>query len=88
MMVSGSAFGGHRSSNIHVSDVTLATRDMTNNGWGTADPDSIQAWIYDGNDRPEDPYFIQWDPVLPGPLPVQKKSLGGTGLAPAQVAVP
>ncbi|MBK7673097.1 MAG: hypothetical protein IPJ24_17185 [bacterium] len=58
-------------------DATPATLDMTNNWWGTADPDSIQAWIYDGNDRPEDPYFIQCDPFLPGPLPVQKKSLGG-----------
>jgi hypothetical protein len=58
-------------------DTTPATLDMTNNWWGTSDPDSIQAWIYDGNDRPEDPYFIQWDPFLPGPLPVQKKSLGG-----------
>lgn len=58
-------------------DATPATLDMTNNWWGTADPDSIQAWIYGGNDRPEDPYFIQWDPFLPGPLPVQKKSLGG-----------
>lgn len=58
-------------------DTTPATLDMTNNWWGTADPDSIQAWIYDGNDRPEYPYFIQWNPFLPGPLPVQKKSLGG-----------
>lgn len=56
---------------------TPVTLDMTNNWWGAADPDSIQAWIYDGNDRPEYPYFIQWDPFLPGPLPVQKKSLGG-----------
>lgn len=56
---------------------TPVTLDMTNNWWGTADPDSIQAWIYDGNDRPEDPYFIQWDPFLASPLPVQKKSMGG-----------
>lgn len=54
------------------------TFDMTNNWWGTSDPDSIQAWIYDGADQPERPYyFIDWSPYRSDPLPMEKKSLGG-----------
>lgn len=52
--------------------------DMTNNWWGTADPDSIQAWIFDGNDQPERPYyFIDWMPFKSEPVGTQKRSLGG-----------
>jgi hypothetical protein len=52
--------------------------DMTNNWWGTTDPDSIQAWIFDGNDQPERPYyFIDWMPFRSGPVGTQKRSLGG-----------
>ncbi len=36
--------------------------DMTNNYWGTSDPDSIQAWIEDGEDHPGSPYFVDWFP--------------------------
>jgi hypothetical protein len=38
--------------------------DMTNNWWGTTDPDSIQAWIEDGYDVPDLPCYIIWDPFL------------------------
>jgi len=52
--------------------------DMTNNWWGTADPDSIQAWIFDGNDQPERPYyFIDWMPFKSEPVGTQKRSLSG-----------
>ncbi len=52
--------------------------DMTNNWWGTANPDSIQAWIFDGNDQPERPYyFIDWMPFKSGPVGTEKRSLGG-----------
>jgi hypothetical protein len=52
--------------------------DMTNNWWGTTDPDSIQAWIFDGNDQPERPYyFIDWMPFKAEPVGTQKRSLGG-----------
>lgn len=53
------------------------TLDMTNNWWGTADPDTIQAWIFDSNDQPARPYFyINWDPFRSEPLPAKKHSLG------------
>jgi hypothetical protein len=57
----------------------VAHFDMTNNWWGTTDPDSIQAWIRDRNDFPEYPFFYQVDfePFLEGPVPVKKSSLGG-----------
>lgn len=54
------------------------TFDMTNNWWGTANPDSIQAWIYDGNDQPTRPYyFIDWEPYRSVPVSSEKRSLGG-----------
>lgn len=54
------------------------TFDMTNNWWGTANSDSIQAWIYDGNDQPTRPfYFIDWDPYRSVPVSSEKRSLGG-----------
>jgi hypothetical protein len=57
----------------------VAHFDMTNNWWGTTDPDSIQAWIRDRNDFPEYPFFQEIDflPYLEGPVPVKKSSLGG-----------
>ncbi|MBK7189881.1 MAG: hypothetical protein IPH86_14695 [bacterium] len=52
--------------------------DMTNNWWGTADPDSIQACIFDGTDQPARPYyFIDWTPFKAEPVETQKQSLGG-----------
>ena len=53
--------------------------DMTDNWWGTTDPDSIQAWIQDGNDFPEYPFFhvIDFEPFKGVAVPVEKTSLGG-----------
>lgn len=52
--------------------------DMMNNWWGTDDPDSIQAWIFDGNDQPERPYFfIDWSPFMAEPTAAEARSLGG-----------
>lgn len=50
--------------------------DMTDNWWGTADPDSIQAWIFDGNDNPDSGYIIDWQPYKGQPVATEKKSMG------------
>lgn len=50
--------------------------DMTNNWWGTANPDSIQAWINDGLDDPAIGTIIDWYPFKAEPLATEKKSLG------------
>ena len=57
--------------------------DMTNNYWGTTDPDSIQAWIFDGHDTVQDtiyygdwPYYIDWDPFLTEVGTEKEESLG------------
>ncbi len=49
--------------------------DMTNNWWGTDDPDSIQAWIFDGNDDPSSGFIIDWDPYKEEPLAGEPQSL-------------
>lgn len=55
---------------------TLVHYDLTNNSWGTTDPDSIQAWIWDANDDPEAGYIIDWRPYVGEPVPTTKRSLG------------
>jgi Right handed beta helix region len=55
--------------------------DMTNNYWGTTEPDSIAAWIHDGNDE-YDPIwgikaFVNFEPFSAVPLDTEKKSIGG-----------
>jgi len=60
-------------------DTTLETvveYDMKENFWGTANPDSIQAWIMDSGDYPQIPYRILWEPFNNEPLSENKQSLG------------
>jgi len=58
--------------------------DMSNNYWGTDNPDSIAAWISDGNDEYTHPMagFVDFEPfrtesVFSEPVPAEKKTLGG-----------
>lgn len=53
--------------------------DMTGNYWGTANPDSISAWIVDGHDivSPQMHGFVTFEPFSSSPVPTKKKSLGG-----------
>lgn len=56
--------------------------DMRNNYWGTAESDSISAWIYDGHDEADDPImgmkaFVEYEPFSAVPLDKEKKSMGG-----------
>ncbi len=54
--------------------------DMTDNYWGTSDPDSIAAWIDDYHDHhPQDAQhrvIVDFVPYLEGPVPVEPTSLG------------
>jgi len=49
--------------------------DMRNNWWGSAEPDSIQAWIEDGLDIPDYPFYVDWEPHNGGPVNTEKNSL-------------
>jgi Right handed beta helix region len=51
--------------------------DMTNNYWGTDNPDSIQAWIHDRNDTDRACFWIDYEPFLPETTPTEPQSLGG-----------
>jgi len=51
--------------------------DMTNNFWGTDNPDSIQTWIRDSSDSADACYSVDFEPFSPIPTPTQTKSLGG-----------
>jgi hypothetical protein len=52
--------------------------DMTGNYWGTANPDSISAWIVDGHDivSPQMHGFVNFQPFSSVPVPTEKTSLG------------
>jgi hypothetical protein len=50
--------------------------DLTNNSWGTTDPDSIQAWIWDKNDDPEAGYIVDWRPYIGEPVSNERQPLG------------
>lgn len=53
--------------------------DLTDNWWGTTDPDSIAAWIHDGNDVRYPPMNVTVDfaPFLDRSVPNEQESLGG-----------
>nr|MEE4269523.1 right-handed parallel beta-helix repeat-containing protein [Candidatus Krumholzibacteria bacterium] len=53
------------------------TLDMTNNYWGTDNPDSIRAWIHDTEDSDQACYTVNFEPYLSNSTPTEKKSLGG-----------
>lgn len=55
---------------------TAVHYDLTNNSWGTTDPDSIQAWIWDAKDDPEAGYIIDWRPYVGEPVSSERRSLG------------
>jgi hypothetical protein len=48
--------------------------DLAGNWWGTTDRDSIDAWIWDGNDDPSIKAVVEYEPILDGPLAGEAKS--------------
>ena len=53
-----------------------AVQDFTNNYWGTTDPDSIAALIWDSNDDPEIHSTVLFEPFAGGPVSTEEKSFG------------
>jgi hypothetical protein len=53
------------------------TLDMTNNYWGTSDPDSIQNLIFDRNDNEGACYYVDFEPFHDESTPNQNTSFGG-----------
>ena len=51
-------------------------QDLTNNYWGTTDPDSVAVWIWDGHDAPAIHSTVEYLPIADGPLPADSKSWG------------
>jgi hypothetical protein len=49
--------------------------DFTNNYWGTTDPDSIAAMIYDANDHDDTDYTFIFEPFQSDTTPVVRRSL-------------
>jgi hypothetical protein len=55
----------------------LRIADFENNYWGTAEADSIRAWILDHYDQPTSYYgIVDFEPFATEPLPAERKSLG------------
>ena len=46
--------------------------DLTQNWWGTTDLDEIAEWIYDGNDHENVNLYIEYEPILGGPVPTEQ----------------
>ncbi len=54
------------------------TWDLSNNYWGTTDPDEISLWINDASDADNNGIlYVNFLPVADGPVPTEQKSLGG-----------
>jgi hypothetical protein len=51
------------------------TLDMTDNYWGTDNPDSIAAWIRDRNDSDQACFYIDYEPYRDVSTPVESMSL-------------
>lgn len=54
----------------------IQTNDLTGNYWGTSDPDSIAAWIWDYSDDPATRAHIDYIPFAPSTVPRESRSLG------------
>ena len=86
MELSSSAVTLNRNHFLHIGQRTVALQgyvyeptahlDFTNNYWGTSNPDSIEAWIWDGNDDPYIHAIIDYEPFYSQPIPTEKKGVG------------
>ncbi|RKZ18648.1 hypothetical protein DRQ50_03700, partial [bacterium] len=55
----------------------IMTNDLRDNYWGTTDPDSVAAWVWDYEDDPVTRAYIDYLPIAETPLPANRSSLGG-----------
>ena len=57
-------------------ELGLVTHRLTDNYWGTTDPDTIANWIWDQNDDPANFSIVHYLPIADGPVPAEEKSFG------------
>jgi hypothetical protein len=74
--LSGNAFHHGVGPTVHLDAYLEGTSqlNLTGNWWGTTDRDSIDAWIWDGNDDPSIKAVVEYEPILDGPLAAERKS--------------
>jgi hypothetical protein len=53
------------------------TCSQTDNYWGTADPDEVAEWIWDGNDDPEIRSVVNSLPMADGPEAAERTTWSG-----------
>ena len=68
------SFGVWIASNYPGPDLVV---DLSNNYWGTIDPEEVAASIYDGNDDPDIHLFVDFLPMADGPVSVERTTLDG-----------
>lgn len=51
--------------------------DFSGNWWGTTDTDLIDQWIVDLSNEGRPDIIIDYEPILDGPVPTEKTSMGG-----------
>ncbi len=54
----------------------IVTNDLTGNYWGTTDPDSLAASIWDGHDDGAIDAYVVFEPIENDPVATEKKNLG------------
>jgi hypothetical protein len=57
-------------------NLPVITEDLSNNYWGTADPNQVAQWIWDGIDDPSIKAVVQYLPISTGPIATEPKSWG------------
>ena len=81
LLASGNHFinttGSHAVLIFDLDHLPLVEVDLRNNYWGTTDPDSIAAMIWDINDDPRIQSRVLFQPFENEPVPTEKKSMGG-----------
>jgi parallel beta-helix repeat protein len=52
------------------------TVNLENNYWGTTDTALLDQWIYDGNDNEDVDIYVDYRPMLDGPVPTESTTWG------------
>ncbi len=70
----GPDLGGYFAKTTDYWPYTTVYVDLSGNYWGTLDLDEISEFIIDGYDMENVNMYIEYEPILDGPVPVQTKS--------------